>query len=190
MKRRTKGRNMKPAKLRKLLRMARGQSGPVDEPGSSTAARDDTAEVSDVSGGFQPSSVEHTRFLAELATGLWRLRQRMLQPGTGDPSEPMRWAYRHFEAVWDVLTQARIEVQDHTGAPFDPGMSLKVIAFQPTPGMDREIVTETIRPSVYYKGESIQMGEVIVGTPETPRVETEDTETVTLEMLRGLRPRG
>lgn len=174
MKRRLKGRNKKSSKLRKLLRMA---------PGSSAAARDEPVETTrSFDGGSQPSSAaaadrDHTRFLAELGTGLWRLRRSMVQPGSGDPSEEMRRAYRHFEAVWDVLTQAGVEVQDHTGAPFHPGMSLKVIAFQPAAGIERESVTETIRPSVYYNGASIQMGEVIVGTPETPPGETGNKET-------------
>ena len=166
--RKMKGRNMKSAKLRKLLRLTQSQKAPANEPGGSAADPHESEAAFDVSGsGVHPSSDEHALFLAELGTGLWRLRQRMVQPGTGDPSEQLRWAYRHFEAVWDVLTQAGVEVQDHTGAPFDPGMALKVIAFQPTTGIEREMVTETIRPSMYYKGRSIQMGEVIVGTPET-----------------------
>lgn len=106
------------------------------------------------------------RLLAEVGTGLWRARQKMLEPGTNRPKEEMRRAYRHLESVWDALTQAGMEIVDPIDAPFDPGMSLKAIAFQPTPGIQREKVIETIKPAIYYKGEPIQMGEVIVGTPE------------------------
>jgi hypothetical protein len=45
-------------------------------------------------------------------------------------------------------------------------MSLKVVAFQPTPGIGRERVIETIKPTIYFKGKAIQMGEVIVGRPD------------------------
>jgi hypothetical protein len=45
-------------------------------------------------------------------------------------------------------------------------MSLKVLCFQPTPGLRRERVIETIKPTIYFKGKTIQMGEVIVGKPE------------------------
>ena len=108
------------------------------------------------------------RFLAEVGTGLWRLRQKMLQPGTDRPLEEMRRAYRHLESVWDVLAEAGVEIQDHTDALFDPGMSLRVIAFQPTAGIERERVLETIKPTIYFQKRTIQMGEVIVATPETP----------------------
>jgi hypothetical protein len=105
------------------------------------------------------------RFLADLGTNLWRLRQRMLAPGTTQPLDEMRRAYRHLEAAWDALTQAGVQVQDHTGSTIDPGMSLKVITSEPTPGLARDTVIETIKPSIYLKSERIQMGEVIVGTP-------------------------
>jgi hypothetical protein len=111
-------------------------------------------------------SKERMHFLAEVGTGLWRLRQRMVQPGTVRPLEEMRRAFRHLESTWDVITQAGVEIQDHTGALYDSGMSLKVIAFQPTQGIGREKILETIKPTIYYKGHPIQMGEVIVATIE------------------------
>lgn len=105
-------------------------------------------------------------FLAEIGTGLWRLRQKMIQPGTEKPLEEMRRAYRHLESVWDTLQQDGVTVYDHTGEDFDAGKSLKVLAFQPTAGLRRERVIETIKPTVYAGDEMVQMGEVIVGTPE------------------------
>lgn len=110
---------------------------------------------------------QQMRLLAEVGTGLWRLRQKMQQPGTNRPLEEMRRAYRHLESVWDVLAEAGVEIQDHTDAPFDPGMSLRVIAFQPTAGIERERVFETIKPTIYFRKQTIQMGEVIVATPES-----------------------
>lgn len=104
-------------------------------------------------------------FLNGVATNLWRLRQKMVEPGTDHPLEEMRRAFRHLQSAWDVLADAGVEIQDHTGATFDIGQSLHVIAFQPTPGLTGEQVIETIKPSVYYGGRMVQMGEVIVGTP-------------------------
>ena len=114
----------------------------------------------------QMSSKERLTFLAEVGTGLWRLRQKMIKPGTKRPLEEMQKAFRHLESTWDVLTQAGLEIQDHTGAAYDSGMSLKAIAFQPTQGIGREKIMETIKPTIYYKGQPIQMGEVIVAVPE------------------------
>jgi hypothetical protein len=120
-----------------------------------------------------PAEAEPPRFLAEVCTGLWRLRQKMLQPGTDRPFEEMRRAYRHFESTWDSLEQAGVRIIDHTDGPFHSGLSLKVIAYQPTLGLSRERVIETIKPSIYFKDTSIQMGEVIVGVPETQASERE-----------------
>jgi hypothetical protein len=113
-----------------------------------------------------PEDTERVRFLADLSTGIWRLRQKMVEPGTERPKEQFRREYRHLESVWDVLRQAGMEIQDHTGKPFDSGQALKVLAFQPTPGVRRERVQETVKPTIYYKGRHIQMGEVIVESPE------------------------
>ena len=108
----------------------------------------------------------YMRLLTEVTTNLWRLKQKMLQPGTEQPLEEMRSAYRSFEAAWNALMEAGIEVLDHTGSPFNSGMLLRVLAFQPTAGIAQETVIETIRPSIYYQQQNIQQGEVIVGTPE------------------------
>ena len=113
----------------------------------------------------QTISEEQKRMLADIGTGLWRLRQRMVAPGTDRPLEEMRRAFRHLEFTWDALVQAGVEIQSHTGMPFDSGLALDAIAFQAEPGMEREMVIETVKPSVYYKGKQIQIGQVVVGTP-------------------------
>ena len=107
----------------------------------------------------------YTRVLADVATELWRLRDKMLQPGTDQPLAEMRRAFRSFESAWDALMEAGITIEEHTNSLFVAGMSLRVLAFQPTPGLARETVIQTLRPSVYYKQQLIQAGEVIVGTP-------------------------
>jgi hypothetical protein len=64
-----------------------------------------------------------------------------------------------------VLTAAGIEVIDHTDTPFEAGMQVKVLAFEPRPGISRDRIVETIKPSVYHRSQLIQMGEVIVASP-------------------------
>jgi len=106
------------------------------------------------------------RLLSDLCTGLWRLRGRMVHPDTGRPMEEMKRAYRHFESVWDALSAEGVKIYDHTGEAFEPGKSLRVSAFEPTPGLGRETIIEMIKPTIYFKDHLIQTGEVIVGTPE------------------------
>ena len=113
-----------------------------------------------------PANPLDARFAAAVATGLWRMRNRMVEPGTDRPLPDLRPLFRHLEATWDALTSAGIEIQSHDGDIADPGLSLSVVAYQPTPGLDRDRIVETIRPTVYLGGRIIQQGEVIVGTPQ------------------------
>jgi hypothetical protein len=108
---------------------------------------------------------EFPQFLAQLATGLWRLKQNMVKPGTEEPLEEMRRGWRQFSSLWDLLAENDIEIRDHTGSPYQAGMALSVVAFQPTEGVTHEQIIETIRPTVFYKKQILQVGEVIVASP-------------------------
>src|SRR5262245_48235803 len=108
----------------------------------------------------------HASLLADLATGLWRLRRRFVDAGSGEPLEEARRPFRDVEALLQRLREEGIEVQDHTGDLYDPSLSLRVAAFQPVPGLEKDRVLETLRPTVYRHGERLQVGEVIVGIPE------------------------
>lgn len=103
-------------------------------------------------------------FLAEVSVGAWRLKKKMTDPKTGEPLNEMSRAYRHLESVFITLKNEGIEIQDHDGQSFDAGLSLKVLAYQPLPNIEKEYVYDTIKPSVYLNGERILMGEVIVAT--------------------------
>ncbi len=117
-------------------------------------------------GNDEETEAKFLKLLANVGTGLWRARQKMVKPGTTQPLEEMRRAYRHVESIWDALAQAGISIQDHADKPFDAGLSLKVVSYQPTPGLTRDRIIETIKPTIYFNDRHIQMGEVIVGTPE------------------------
>ncbi|MEV5824146.1 hypothetical protein AB0L25_01065 [Spirillospora sp. NPDC052242] len=101
------------------------------------------------------------RSLADVATSLWRLRARIERM-----DDPPRALVRHLESAWDAFADAGVEIKDHAGEPFDHGLAISVAAYQPTPGLHREQIIETVRPGVYLDDRSIQMAEVIVGTPQ------------------------
>lgn len=105
------------------------------------------------------------RLVVTLATNLWRTRQKMIDPVSGEPPEHMRKAYRHVRSMWDALRESEIEIQDHTNQPFHLGQTLNAIAFEPRAGLSKDTVLETVKPTIYFRKRLIQMGEVIVGTP-------------------------
>jgi hypothetical protein len=109
------------------------------------------------------------RLILAIATNLWRTRQKMVD-SSGQPQDEMRKAFRHVRAMWDALLENGVEIQDHTNQPFHLGQVLNAIAFEPTVGLVRDTVIETVKPSVYVRKKLIQTGDVIVGTPVGPAV--------------------
>ncbi len=107
--------------------------------------------------------IEHA--LSIIATNAWRARNKMVDADNGETKEEMKRVYRHIEAQFDALSQIGIEVRDLRGRTYDAGMALKVISFEPQPGLSKDEIIETIKPTVTWNGQLIQMGEVIVGTP-------------------------
>lgn len=152
-----------PADLRELLDRVARVPAPA-EPDQSGPGED------------QAPSEEHRRLLADLATGLFRLRRRMVDPQSGRPLEAQRAAYRHVEAAMLAMRHAGVEIVDHTGERWVDGRSIRAVAFQPTAGLQREMILETIKPTVVYRDWHLQMGEVVVGSPEDPDKHDAQTE--------------
>ncbi|CAO5161171.1 Nucleotide exchange factor GrpE [Frankia sp. AiPs1] len=144
-----------------------------------------------------PPALAHPA-VAELATGLWRLRRRFAdptaaagpataagtsgRPGSATPistgaatgaadgagTADNRRLRRQLDSLWSTLTAAGVDVQDHDHARYDSGLDLAVLEFQQTSGLTGETVLETLRPSVYLHGRRVQTGEVVVGVPVGP----------------------
>ncbi len=119
---------------------------------------------------------EQLRLMATICTGLWRAQQN-LNELESDASDKARRAARHVSSVMDFITQSGYSIHDHTRQAYDPGMNLNVLTFEPRSDLTREVVTETLKPSVYYQEHCIQVGDVIVGTPAQPGQDGVDDAT-------------
>ncbi len=106
--------------------------------------------------------------LAALATHIWRAQARMLDPKTGEPREETRRLYRHIEGALEAFTTMGVRLSDWIGQPYDSGLPLKVLSFEPTPDLVRDTVVEAVRPAIFWQDRLLQVGEVIVGIPPTP----------------------
>jgi len=126
-----------------------------------------TKESAEPTAAYQELMSFMINLLSQVGTGLWRLKQKMVKPGTDEPLDEMRRAYRHLESTWDALVQAGVEIQDHTGQPVpESGIyALRAITYEHDPKLITEQVIETVKPSIYFRGQRIQMGEVVIGTP-------------------------
>ncbi|HEX2213699.1 MAG TPA: hypothetical protein VHH12_09680 [Mycobacterium sp.] len=115
------------------------------------------------------NGTDFTPVLAELATGVWRLRGKLAagEPGATDESAKlMRSLKRQLNSMADALHDAGVQVQDHTGEPFDAGQSVDVVAYAVSHEVGRETVVETITPTVYINGRITQRGQIVVAGPD------------------------
>jgi hypothetical protein len=107
--------------------------------------------------------------VVELVTGLWRLGERLAaEPGADPAADADRWrsARRQLQRMVEALADSGIRIEDHRGRPFHPGLTIEVVAYQPTAGLRHEAVIDVERPSVYRDGAVLQRARVIVGTPD------------------------
>ncbi|MFT3829235.1 MAG: hypothetical protein QM691_05950 [Opitutaceae bacterium] len=110
----------------------------------------------------------HDEALAALATHVWRAKMRMLDAKTGEPREETRRLYRHIEGAMEAFGALGVRLSDWLDQPYDAGLPVKVLSFQPTPELVRDTVIEAVRPAVFWQDRLLQVGEVIVGIPATP----------------------
>jgi hypothetical protein len=108
------------------------------------------------------------RSVANIATNIWKAKVKMLDAASGEVREEMKRVYRHIEAALESMHEMDVEVKDHTGDAFDYGLPLKVITAQPTRGITKESIIETIKPTIYWQQHLIQIGEVVIATPSAP----------------------
>ena len=125
---------------------------------------------------------ENLKFLRELATRIWRASKQLEKAlKVSDEANLERFA-RRFEEIGETLAEHDIEIIDDTGKNYDAGLSLKVLLFEPTPGIAREKIIETIVPSLRIRGVLVP-GQVVVATPiaEAVAVPVDEPEVDALE---------
>jgi hypothetical protein len=129
---------------------------------------------------FEKSSEEINQALlqivAEAALDLWKIQQRLESlKGKLDDNHYLLLK-RPVESALLRLNDAEIEIKDRTGDLYDYGMDERVLATEERPGSNRDVVAETIKPTVFYKTAIISRGEIIVGTPVKEKTENKIEE--------------
>jgi len=120
-------------------------------------------------------SEEWLKTAAKCATHAWRAERRIVDPDTGEPRDDTKLLHRDIAIIRKAMEQLGIETIDPVGKVYDPGMALRVVSFEPTAGFAREEIKETIKPTLLWHGKLLQVGEVIVGTPQTVKSEEKNT---------------
>jgi hypothetical protein len=108
--------------------------------------------------------------LLVMATNAWRIRVKLTDSTNGQPCEEigkddLKKVNRYLEAIFESLSGIGMEVKDRTGDPFDYGLPETVVTAHPRPGLTKEMIIETLRPTIYWGPQIAQQGEVVIGTP-------------------------
>ena len=124
-----------------------------------------------VAGGCKLISPENARdasdfilsmdLISTLSIELWRLDKRIDKvKSTIDSS-----ITDQFQRIKDMLRKQEIEICEHTGTDYNDGMSVKVLHVEEVNNLPlgKMKIIETVKPSIYYRGQVISHGEVIVG---------------------------
>jgi hypothetical protein len=110
--------------------------------------------------------------IAAIATHVWRAKNKLIDPESGQPREETKRTYRHIESALDALAQMGVVIRDHLNEPYDPGLPVNVLTFQPMPGLSRDTIIDVVRPTIIWQERVLQVGEVVVGTPENTPVQS------------------
>jgi len=105
-----------------------------------------------------------------IATSAWRIRCKVTD-SSGEPLEEISKADtkkipKYIESIFESLVSLGIEVKDRTGEVFDYGLPEKVVTTIPQPGINKERIVETLSPTIYWRSQIAQLGEVVIATPE------------------------
>ena len=66
--------------------------------------------------------------------------------------------------TYELLKKQKIEVINHTGQKYYDTMKVEVLTWETSQDVEHPVVTDTIEPTIYYKGEMVKQGKVIVAS--------------------------
>lgn len=104
--------------------------------------------------------------LCDIAIHAWRLQRRMKDRVTKQVLEEQRAGHRNVEGILEALERVGVKLRDREGEAYDYGLPERVVGAEKRGGLEREMVAETIRPSLFFGDQIIRPGEIIIAVPE------------------------
>ncbi|MCL2103508.1 MAG: hypothetical protein FWH21_00400 [Kiritimatiellaeota bacterium] len=120
----------------------------------------------------RPDENTFVEAIRKIAASAWRLKGIAFMPGTDDPADgldpkQLKDLCFHLGRLYNSLGMLGVTVLDFTGQPFHAGMPVKVVSAKPVPGLDEEVVEQTLQPTLKFtKTGECYPGEVITLKPE------------------------
>jgi hypothetical protein len=120
-------------------------------------------------GDHEALSKKDIRTLADLATSLWRAKQRLVGIEKGAMAVESRKILRPIDSALENLENIGVRIEDFTGQPYVQGMAINVVSSQPNSAAMSDRIYETLKPTIYFRDQFVQAGDVIIeGPPSSP----------------------
>ena len=106
--------------------------------------------------------------VAGTATSIWRIGQRherMMEALAGEAPKSVKYVRTALQMASETLKANEIEIMDFRGRPYDVGMPPRVVGKSEAENLSVRTVSQTVLPTVYFRGRLIQRGEIVVGVP-------------------------
>jgi len=71
-------------------------------------------------------------------------------------------------AILDTLEGLGLTLRDRESEAYDYGLPEKVVAAERSAQVSREVVLETIRPTLFFRNQLLKAGEIIIALPLEP----------------------
>lgn len=140
-------------------------TNPDNRKGDSLPGEDKKSELVELQQALKESVDQQLKNMTLVCNGIWRIQQNVNLSIKEQSTSRLLRTKRHVDTLVEQIGTLGYSFKDHTGEVYDTGNKIMVLSTEPTEGLTSEKVIETVKPSVFYKGELLQSGEVIVGTP-------------------------
>lgn len=131
------------------------------------------------------TTVRLARALVVLGVEVWRARGRLAKAAeasaklaaVGGAEAGDARLLRHLESSIEKMNEALqslgLRADDPAGRSWDERDAVKVLVFEPTPGLTRPRVLEVVKPTLYLGDSLLAAGEVVVGVPPSDDANTD-----------------
>ena len=105
-----------------------------------------------------------------LIINFWKFKKVLLRIPDQNVISAIAGEIDRFE---DTLKKYNFTIEDLTGKSYDSGLLMDFVHFEETDdeSLKKPVISETLRPTIYFKGKVIEHGEIIVRKPPKSKAE-------------------
>ena len=75
---------------------------------------------------------------------------------------PLKNLSKKYDRILKILRKNGFQIVEFDGKRFNDGMSIKVLGYDSRPGVEEDIIIETVKPTIFFNDKEYLKGEVIV----------------------------